>query len=638
MAYGLRYYFEFTDDIYEAPANWRVEWELKDHVGAVDMFPLMDDTPVVIERATEDENKLSAIVGTKMTLSCIYDGVSVVPHPRTFKNIQEDTYRITLYKNEVLYFRGFVKPDATSYPFADGPYPYQINATDYFNGMKSKSIDLNVDGKFYYGQIPLAGVLARTLFTAADYEDVAVRVLFRLRPDSMPGGSIPNILTHVSVHSDSFFTLEDGPLSIYDALRQLLQSLRARIFFSAGTYWLQRIGDIIEPYTEVLQFTNPGTTERVTVPKTTSFYGTDFLILQDSGEINVTPAIYKQTANYHLKAINQIANFTWANVTGDVLDDWFTNPEANTERVGAGTADENYRMRIFETGSASPITFSQPIVLTMFPGQRVQFEMKVEARYAKSIAAAVIVDNAAGASVGVLGLDMNGAWGPPDGSESGTFGSYFKLNVDISEKDNTGSINITSQALPNLYSEYNVGVYIGRIHPVTDPVPPEAPYIDVYPVFLRIFQVTITDVETAATNSKVFSLIPEKEDLFYLDANDDYLSNTLFVNNGTDILPIPKDNWRDEDTNDVKSLDWYAGRTIIDNFNECSNAVSGQIRSNTLEFYQSIYIGPIDDGVKLVQLRDRYNVRTGIHSVVAHQIFEKNSGVGVYTVKSLTKT
>ena len=628
MAYGLIYTFSFQDQIYESPAMFRIDIEKKNYVGTYNVLPFLSDAPAILERYSDNEDKLTSIIGTKLTLGVVYDGISEVPHPSIFKNIQEDEYRVNVYKNNVINFRGFIKPDATSYPFTDPPFSYGINATDYFNGMKSKQIDLNVSGNFYYGPISFADFIGRTVFNAVDYTDAIINVLFRIQPQSM--NPAKSVLGGIFVHTDSFYSSEDGPMSIYNALQQFLKSFRARIFFSAGTYWLQRISDIYFPYTDVIQYVYPLTIdENFEIDKSHANYKDDFYILEDTGNISVSPAIYSQKVNYRLKGLNQIRNFAWLefNPPRDVVE-WEVFSSFNLERVGLGSAGNPFRLRIFEP-SSGPSNMQQEIG-NIQVGQRIQLQLKLVGNYAKDIGIGVLLGSTTDPG-NAYALDSGGNW--VHLIEGSVNNLLFPVTIP---KSGQAELDITSMPIPEYTPNFPVTVYVSYPRPIDGGAPPgEQTWVDIYPIFLRFFTSSVTDMESTTINDKVFSYIPDKDNLFYLDTDDALLSNTVYTDTGTEIVPIPLNDWMDDGLPQDKTLDYLAGQTILDNFNESSNVLEGDIRSNTLEFYQAIKVPQIDSGVTLLQIGDVYDMQKGIHKITAHQIFAKSYGDGTYTIKSI---
>jgi hypothetical protein len=633
MAYGLQYYFEFNDTVFPVTALWRIEIARKDYVGSAIQLPYMAENPLTINRTAEEESKLSVFVGSKATIRYIYDGTAGTPHPRVFKDIQEDTFLVSIYKNTVLNFKGFVKPDAGQYPWVNPPFGFEINATDYINGFKNTYIDLNDSGVFYYGFMTLGGFFRRTLMIAANYDGVLLKALFRLRYVADPN-LYGSMFEKIFLHTDAFYDLDEGPDTVYVALTKLLKSLRCRLFFSAGSYWVQRIPDTWATYNGIDQLTNLSssgsiesiTNTHVTVP------GDTYKIIDDSAIIRVAPAIYSQKTTYALKALNQLTNFKWDNLitsgpeTG-VPVGWNPTSAATVgvvTRHGTGTALDPFNMEV--SGSTSGYSeYMVQTILNVNPGVYIRLDVKAGVYYTTGQRVRV--------QYGGYYMDGSGNWSDDPSTE---------IIVSGDKKTRLGTVSIVSKKLPDQGGPNFLVVgfkFVVAANDTEDPVPTgQVPRNYIYPVFLRIFANLVTSVEINTVNDKKYSNIPGPEEFTFLDMDDKNLSNCIFYRNGVgDVVPMPLNSWTDDNTADIRNIDYWAGRAILDEFNVSSNVIEVDILSNTLEFHQTIVLPTLDDGVRVVQISDNYDVKDGKHSIVAEQVFEKGYGTGTITYKSIAK-
>lgn len=630
MAYGLEYYFEFNDTVLPTSATWRVEIARKDYTGDSLLLPYMAENPLTISRTAEEENKLSVFVGSKATIRYTYDGTTDTPHPRIFKDIQEDTMLVSILKNGVLNFKGYVKPDAAQYPWVFPPFDFEINATDYINGFKNRNIDLNDSGVFFYNFFNLGAFFHRTVFTAANYDGMLLNMLFRLKVTTEPY-TIGTLFENIYLHTDIFYELDEGPDTIYAALTKVLKALRCRLFFSAGTYWVQRLPDTWLPYDEVQRLTNINTLgswidvtdTHVTIP------GENYKIIDDSGLIRVAPAIYSQKSTYKLKAINQLLNFKFDELittgpnTGWPVN-WDTLVGGTVVRQGIGSTEDPYNMEVSGATGGVDEYLSQTI-LSVKAGTYIKIDAKAGIYYSTGQRIRV--------QYGTSYMDGSGNWSDDPETE---------IIISGDKKTRLGNVSVISKRLP----EQGVGgdflviafKYVLPANDVEDPVPVGQVVRNyIYPVFLRIFDNLVTAVETNTTNDKTYSNIPPDEDLSFLDMADAKLSNCLFYRPTGVVVPIPLNDWVDIDTSEIKNIEEWASRAILDEFNVSSNTVEVDVISNSLEFHQTILLPDLDDGVRLVQISDSYDVRDGRHSIFAEQVYEKGTGTGTYTTKSIAK-
>lgn len=647
MAYNTLYYFEFDDAVYPTSAHWRVQIDSNEYTGAPILLPYMDENPLTIARTSEDESKISPFVGSKATIRYVYDGTSATPHPRVFKDIQENTMLVSIYKNGVLNFSGYVKPDGGQYPLNTAPISYEINATDYINGFKNKKIGIGTSSSIYYGMLSIPDFLDRSLFYASDYTGVAVKIWNRIRPDVIAAVSGPK-MSALYLHTDAFFDYDDGADTVYDALLKFLVSFRLRLFFSAGTYWLQRVADAYAG-TDTLEYAVPGSNSLISVGTSDLFFTltsnpTDAVkYVEDSGTVRITPAIYNQKETYQLKALNKLTNFLWENLVTDFSSPNFGRPigwnytEATAvgtvSRGGAGSLDDPFYMRV--SGSSTGyelIGYLTQAFSGVKAGQYVQLDVKAGIYWSTGQRVHVGLVPVSGTGT-AYGLDSSGNW-VEDTTE---------IVITGDKKTRLGNLSITSKIVPDPGTTYVLTIGFLFVQPASDPEDPvpsgDVVHNNIYAPFVRVFSNLVSSIETNTYNSKNYSNTPSDENPVFLDMADSSLSNSVFysTDGGPTVNPIPFNNWRDLDLNQTKSLDEWAGRTILDNFNVPSNTIEADVISNTLEFHHTLICPDVDDGIKAVQLSDTYDVRAGVHKIVAEQVFEKGTGTGTYTLKSITK-
>lgn len=555
MAYGLKYWYEFNDGLYNNNAVWRIELLKKDYTGSSDRLSKdLGARPLTFQRAAESEDKRTSIIGTKATVTYIVDGEPNTPLPEEFIDTEEDTYQLFVYKDGISYFKGFLKPDAISYEWVAGKYPVTINATDYFNKMKGEKMSitqfLNVpDDPFYYHHISIFDVLNRTLFKALNYDETAVvKVMFNIRPESIPDDPDRNLFIDMFIHTDAFYTLDNGADSSYDALDKLLKALGCRIFYSDGAYWIQRIQEIGRDTFRVfeLRTNNPfGPSYIVSNPR--QIIPTDVKFASQAAGIDVEPAIYQQKNVYELKAINQLRNFKWdvfnageENPVGE-----FTGPNATTAlgvfRFGSGTVEDPYFLTM-SGGSGDP-SLGETIFQNIFPannlraGQYVQIDLKANIFWSAGLEVQVTIIPSTGGGP-TYTLDSGGKWDNI---------SNPVITVGGDKKTRKGTLSVTSQPIPRTGDNYNLLFSIIGPRPANDPNDPlpagQTVRNDVYPAFVRIFNNLVTSIEATITNARSFSKKGSDDDVFFTDLSDPNLSNCFYRNDGGNYIPLPLNDW-----------------------------------------------------------------------------------------------
>ena len=536
-------------------------------------------------------------------------------------------------------------PDGGQYPLEGAPFTYNINATDYLNGMKNKSVAIGAGTTIFYGFTSIVDIIRRTLFTAADYPSVCVNWLLQLQPNATAAYSGTR-LSNLYMHTDIFYDYDDGPDSVYDALTKILLSFRARLLFSAGEYWIQRCADAYAGAASVEYILNEsqGVDTTKTLFYTLPSQPTDAArYVEGSGLVRITPAIYQQKANYKLKAINRLTNFLWADLNNDISSinygrplNWILSTATaigTVTRGGSGTQVDPWFIRVSGelSGSDEATGYLGQTLNGVKSAQYIQVDLKGNAWYSTGLRVRIIAMSTDGTETHYI-------------DSSGNFTDQeTDILVSGDKKTRAASLSFTSKRFPGVGLTYNIFFTLREVLPANDPEDPvpsgQVPHNDFYPIFIRFFSNLAASIETTTTNSKTYSNIPSAEEPTFLDMADPALSNCIFytTDSGVTYKALPFNNWKDLDLNQSKSLDEWSGRTTLDQFNVPSNIVEAEIYSNMLEFHHTLVIPDVDSGIKAVQLSDTYEVREGRHQLVCEQVYAKGSGAGSYTLKSINK-
>lgn len=630
MAYALTYRMEFVDRFL---MQFRVDFLLKDGTELVTPIQISepDAEPLVIEFKNSGENKFESIITSEITINYFYTGQGNVPIPETFINIEEDTWLINIYRKGNLFWKGFVRPDGGAYPWLYPPFTFSLKAVD-FTFCKGTIMNLNGgDGLLLYDFITWGDFFKRSLFQAIGYDDPTLKLLFETAPAVI--GSNP-VTTDLYLHTDAFYDLDDGVNFVYDALERFCLSLGCRMFYSAGAYWLQRIQDTNIDSQSLLVLT-PDDTEGEEEINNDSYKilgsdaSADIRYFNRTQMLDIKPALKRQDFNYKLKSINQILNFDWRQGAGVTpFPNWEgdTSGDGTLQRVGTGSAEDPYKLRVNQWDFPSARQIWARLAVT--PGQVFEGNFKAIGNNAKHLEIIVyLVETGGIADVDSKRLGDGGEW--LDAAANST----DSLLLSVENNSSNGTLNVVSDRIPEIpaYSGIDLLLLINRAIPV-DVVPPgEDVYVDLYPVFGRLFVNNYSDIETKITNDKVYSFIPEKKEVFFLDAVDERLSNTIYYDNGSSIVPIPNDNWPTDET-----IDEVLARLHLDQQDIPTYVFQGDVITNELDFHHYIRLAD-KDNMKMLQLRDSYKVRSAVHTLVAAELKSLGSGDGSYTVTPKTR-
>jgi hypothetical protein len=609
--YNIVYRMPFDDMLGVA---WRIDFLEKD--GAITADPLIligSDSPLKLDKQNRDENQFSPIIKTTATVTYIYRGGSD-PAPETFIDIENDKFIIEVYKNNTLEWKGFLNGDNNTYPWLPVPFSFTLTATD-FTFMDSTLIDLNETDLFLYDYITLGDFFNRTLFYATGYSDISLKILYNKKP-AVIGTSE---LTALYIHTDAFYDFINGRDFVTICLERLLTSIGARLFYAAGSYWMQFLQDIGTSPQTILTITPDDLIGTTSINLDTNIImtngiGSELTYLGRSQNVLITKALKQQSFNYDIKTINQLINFDWHAFNSGHPDDWGPATGMTFERHGSGSVEDPYVLRNFTT----PDSFFRAIQqqLSVNSGQRLSIQFKVVGNYAKNLAIGFTLGIA---STAQYALTSGGTWGPYNtGSVSNI---VFPLEISSS---NTGTFEITTDPIPaNAVNDLHIS--IGVIN-AADTVPGgETPYIDIYPVFLGIFNDEYISYTEKVVNPKKYSLIADDFPLFFLDIQQFNISNTIYYDDAGVKTPLPAKDWSG------KSIDEIATKLRADQQARPGFSVLGDFTSNALSFQQMVSLYDKDMKPELI-IRDSYQVRQCKHSIMVSEIMEEDAANAIYTI------
>lgn len=649
MAYNIVYRMQFKDIHRYTPATWTIDFLQKDGLQPAEPIMIQAESkygrePLVIERSQTSDNKYTPVIGSKATITYCYDGSPTCPHPETFINIEEDTWMVIVYKNGAVNWKGFIKPDNSSYPWLYPSYEYTMNATDYISFMKGKPINLDDNILFLYGWVTVGDFINRTVFNTVGYQDAVVKLLANIKPNAL--GADQSIANGLYVHTDAFYDFEKGPLFVFDCLVKFVQSLGARFFYSAGAYWIQRIADLDQNVYNLLAIDPDNLTGTAlqdnNVNKILGSTATpcDLYYLDRSQLLRIIPAIKQQKFIYKLQAYNRFLNFDWRDWDGTYFDHWGHQAAALIlQQFGNGTIENPFRARM--SGSDDPgIGAFIWQSFTVTPGQFITLQLKAKCNYTKGVKVQVFLVPTGGGRA--FYMKASGEWIQSDVVPDPVDPSQ-EILLTVDKKLRLGTLQVDSKQIPNSGgTSYTLIVNIIGPTPAddpNDPVPPgETIYNELYPAFLRIYSNTYEEIDEKITSDKQYSYVPENIDVFFLDTVDSGLSNSLFYSDGGVMKALPKDNWKNLKDNTIpnRTIDEILCRNTLDQAYTPTYTFQGDVYSNNLEFHNTIVLKDLNNK-RCMLLRDTYSVRSCRHSIQAAEVKTENTGNGKYEVLPITR-
>ena len=634
--YGVLYRIEFDDiDL----VKWRIDICQKDLSDLTTPFMLeTSDDPVRIEKVNSDESLFSPIIKTNYVITYQVNDVPGCPLPDTFIFIENDTFLVKSYKDGVLEWKGFISPDNNTYPWVYPPFNFQITATD-FTFSQSEPIDLNDPVLFLYDYITVGEFLKRTLFHSIGYDDPILKILYTPKPATIGSGKITDSLY---THTDAFYSFTDGARFSYDCLTQFLKSIRARMFFSAGSYWLQYFEDIGTSDQQIITITPDDTAgvisaniDTVSSLGKTVFDEIDYK--NQTQEIQINKALKQQTFNYELKPINRIKNFDWRTETVSPFTDWEGGNGHFYTRVGTGSVEDQFRLHIenYPTGVFDSIWSRIPVRVNKL----VQLELKVTGtlnlpapssiNYGLYLKAVIVLVKA-----GEIGprrwLGIDGKWNDATG---GGVGEDEYYHVEVRPSASAGTLSVISDPVPSIAGVDSLEILVVIIDTGITPEPPPGTtyWTELYPVFGRVYNDPYTSLREKVVNAPKYSYVAEDDDtLFFLDINDDSYSNTIFYDDSGTKKALPLKDWTGE------NLDEAAVKLAADMQARPGKTVMGDFLSTKLHFHHGVTLSDMGD-LMMMQIRDKYNVKSGTHTLMLTELMPKGAATSTYTVIPLTE-
>jgi hypothetical protein len=447
----------------------------------------------------------------------------------------------------------------------------------------------------------------------------------------------------VNAHTDMFFDFTSGPWYVFDVLESICKSLYARLFIAQNAVWVVRIPDISEELAHTEQYLHSVYLDTNDLDLNTQIAADVIPAIDNTPLIRMVPAV--KTANFSVeyKSINQLINFDWADYDGSPggtgFADWHLAYDGTApviSRNGSGTVDDPYRALLpYKTYSSNGNWLSQ---FTINTGQRhygagdiVQFDLKYYFTNVKSFGIAI---QAVGNSK-VYHLNSGGDWAETIGTVMD-----YPFPVTRSGRKRDGTLSIKSLPMPSaLGTDITLEVYLmlpseKSYHtPAQDgdiidvPVPPGIEGVEIYPIKLGVIGISATGRDMRARNTANYSYQQPDTSYNFIDTGQVGLSNTLFFDPGADpgdATPIVA-GWESSKTGiTVKDIERHMAQANVDEYAKSLRTFEGTIYSNSLEFFNTFTIAGLS-GKKFIQMRDRYDVESCKHDLLAEEILPEQT-------------
>lgn len=227
--FGLKYYCSLRSQ-YKG-VYWRVEIAERDYEGASEEMSFAGHDPLRITWESRGDEFFVPIKASEASITILCE--------ENFKYISLFTsdprkYRVSIFRNTVLYWRGFVVADLYSESFAAPPYEVTIKAVDGFK-LLSNIAFLAPDQTRWSGTMSLWQIISECLSLLE--LDISISDWMDLYAEGTNENESP--LRQVYIDMERFYYVYEEP-SYRDALELCLRPFAGQIFQSGGSLHIRR--------------------------------------------------------------------------------------------------------------------------------------------------------------------------------------------------------------------------------------------------------------------------------------------------------------------------------------------------------------------------------------------------------------
>ncbi len=229
MAFGLRYWAELQSKF--KGSLWRVEIAERDYAGVAEQMPFDGSEPLKITWERRGDEFFVPVKASEVTVNVLctenfkYTGL-FTSDPRRF--------RVSVLRNNKLFWRGYVVADLYSEAFAAPPYQVSIKAVDGFNLLQSIPFR-NLDGTRLTGRKSLWALL--TMCVEALELNLPTADWMDLYAEGMSEATSPLRQTYIDM--ERFYFVYEEP-TYRDVLELCLRPFAGQIFQSNGSLHIRR--------------------------------------------------------------------------------------------------------------------------------------------------------------------------------------------------------------------------------------------------------------------------------------------------------------------------------------------------------------------------------------------------------------
>jgi len=288
MAYGLKYFGEvgdYYDDVY------RVEIEEDGYTGEAAEMVMAGDGPLMLSYPGDEFDVFRPIYGSQLSITVI--------STTSLQYIEMHTadarkYKVTVYKNTVEFWVGWILPDLFTEPYTAAPYPVTLTARCGLGELSSVQVPETVmsygDGetpalKSYVNLYSVICAALNHINTGLDiHEAINIYNAERTTPPEDTDTTLTDVYIDLGQYQGNTY---------YDLLTDAMRVFGARLYQQEGAWWMVRVKE----YNDLIRYRILSTTgdfiDFDTKTTNTYYIGRNYTgsrIINSGAELKINPA------------------------------------------------------------------------------------------------------------------------------------------------------------------------------------------------------------------------------------------------------------------------------------------------------------------------------------------------------------
>jgi len=318
MAYGLKYYSEFTDAY---GAACRLNIAKKNYVGASTEIELAAD-PVVIER--EAEKVLSPLLTMGCTIN-VWSNTNF-QYEELFLAAPRE-YLVSIVRKGNVIFIGYIEPGLYSEDFVAPPYVITISATDHLKSLEN----YNPAAFLIFAKSDLLTIIKTCL---AEAFDLPINICCTIFAAAHTVSATSTLFEQSLIDNEGLTETKDGVvvvMSAKDLLEKIMTSFGCRIYQAKGEWFIDRIRNRARDSSTYVRIDTSNGVTVVTYDQTVAL-GSDDAPWYSTPSMEVEVGYASQVVKQDLATPETLIHNNFSSgfiyyVAADATEKWFRNNE-----------------------------------------------------------------------------------------------------------------------------------------------------------------------------------------------------------------------------------------------------------------------------------------------------------------------